>query len=153
MSCETGSDDLDDRNILWNRMLEMGIKGKLFSAIRSLYNSVRSCVRINGLKTGWFDVNIGLRQGCALTPSFFKLFINDFAVSVKALGEGIDVGNEKVCILMYADDIVLLADNEIDLQLMLDNLSSFCLANRMLINPSKSQKVHFRQRTVPCSDF
>ena len=54
---------------------------------------------------------------------------------------------------MYADDLVLLADNEIDLQLMLDNLSNWCLANHMLINPSKSQIVHFRQRSVPCSDF
>ena len=145
--------DLVDRNILWNRLLETGIKGKLFSAIRSLYNSVKSCVRINGLKTGWFDVNIGLRQGCNLSPILFNLFINDFAVSVKALGKGIDVGNEKVCILMYADDLVLLADNEIDLQLMLDNLSNWCLANHMLINPSKSQIVHFRQRSVPCFDF
>ena len=54
---------------------------------------------------------------------------------------------------MYADDLVLLADNEIDHQLMLDNLSNWCLANYMLINPSKSQIVHFRQRSVPCSDF
>ena len=75
--------DFVDRNILWNRLLETGIKGKLFSAIRSLYNSVKSCVRINGLKTGGFDVNIGLRQGCNLSPILFNLFINDFAVSSK----------------------------------------------------------------------
>ena len=100
--------DLVDRNILWNRLLETGIKGKLFSAIRSLYNSVISCVRINGLKTGWFDVNIGLRQGCNLSPILFNLFINDFAVSVKALGKGIDVGNEKVCILVLTTSSFLL---------------------------------------------
>ena len=54
---------------------------------------------------------------------------------------------------MYADDLALLADNEIDLQLMLDNLSKWCLAGHMLINPSKCQIVHFRQRSVPGSDF
>ena len=45
-----------DRNILWRRLLNTGIKGKRLSAIRSLYDSVRSCVRINGLKTDWFMV-------------------------------------------------------------------------------------------------
>ena len=50
--------------------------------------------------------------------------------------------------LMYADDIVLLADNEIDLKLMLDNPSSWCLANRM-----QKSNVHFSQGTVLCFDF
>ena len=137
-----------DRDILWHRLINTGIKGKLFSAVKSLYDSVRSCVRINGLNTGGFDVIIGLRQGCNLSPILFNLFINDFAVTVKALGKGIDVGNEKICVLMYADDIVLLADSEIDLQSMLDSLNSWCNANHMLINPSKSQIVHFRQRSA-----
>ena len=35
--------------------------------------------------------------------------------------------------LMYADDLVLLADKEIDLQLMLNNLSSWCLANHICL--------------------
>ena len=46
-------------------------------AIKSLYVSVRSCVRINSLKTDWFDVHCGLRQGCVLSPLLFNLFIND----------------------------------------------------------------------------
>ena len=35
---------------------------------------------------------------------------------------GISVENENVCILLYADDIVLLAPNEDDLQTLLDAL-------------------------------
>ena len=123
----------------------------MFPAIRSLYDSVRSCVRINGLKTDWFDVNIGLRQGCNLSPTLFNLFIDDLAVSVK--GKGIDVGDENICILMYADDLVLLADNEHDLQVMLDSLNSWCRKNHMSVNSNKSQIVHFRPRSVHRSNY
>ena len=43
--------DTIDRTLLWNRLSDIGICGKMFMAIKSLYVSVRSCVRINSLKT------------------------------------------------------------------------------------------------------
>ena len=67
-------------------------------------------------------------------------------MSLKALGKGVYIGNEKVCILLYADDIVLFADNELDLQCMLDLLNSWCKKNHIFINAEKSQIVHFRAR-------
>ena len=39
------------------------------------------------------------------------------AVKCKSLDKGITIGNEKVSILLYADDIVIIAENENDLQL------------------------------------
>ena len=43
---------------------------------------------------------------------------------IKALDVGIDIDGEKLAILLYADDIVLLAENENDLQLLLDVLKT-----------------------------
>ena len=51
--------------------------------------------------------------------------------------------------MLYADDIVLLAETETDLQLMLNLLSDWCCTNLMSINPSKTNIVHFRPRTIP----
>ena len=45
---------------------------------------------------------------------------------------------------MYADDIVLLAENSDDLQLLLNSLNDWCGINSMNINGSKSNIVHFR---------
>jgi hypothetical protein len=96
--------------------------------------------------TEWFEVRSGLRQGCSLSPIMFNLFMNDLAVKIRALDLGIDIGGENVCILLYADDVVLLADKEDDLQEMLHALSDWCKMNGMSINSSKSNVIHFRPR-------
>ena len=67
--------------------------------------------------TEWFNVNSGLKQGCVLSPVLFNIFINSLVTDIKALDIGIDIESETNCILLYADDIVLIAENENDLQL------------------------------------
>jgi hypothetical protein len=136
--------DCINRSILWNKLYNLGICGKIMNAVKSLYSDVSACVQINGFKTGWFNVNSGLRQGCVLSPLLFNVFINDLANTMKSLNKGITVDNEKLCIFMYADDIVLLADNENDLQCMLDVLYNWCQDNDMFLNLCKSNIVHFR---------
>jgi len=61
---------------------------------------------------------------------------------------GISIGDEKLCILLYADDIALMADNEHDLQLLLNALSTWCDTNDMIVVCSKSNVVHFRPQSV-----
>ena len=58
-----------------------------------------------------------------------------------------------MCIMMYADDIVLLADNENDLQSMLNLLDNWCSVNNLVINAIKSKIVHFRPRLVLRTNF
>ena len=50
---------------------------------------------------------------------------------------------------MYANDIVLLAENENNLQSMLNLLDNWCGVNCSKINPTKSQIVHFRPKSLP----
>ena len=102
-----------NRGLLWGNLEKVGIGGKLLGAIKSLYTSVSCCV--NNLTTDWFDVSCGLRQGCNLSPVLFNLFINDLALKVKALGKGVPVNDQLVSILMYADDVVIIAETDHDL--------------------------------------
>ena len=86
----------------------------------SLNQNVSSCVRINGHCTDWFENTCGLRQGCSLSPLLFNMSIDDLVGKIKATGKGIQIDDDLLCILLYANDIVLMADNESDLQYMLD---------------------------------
>ena len=60
--------DSVSRNNLWSKLMRIRIKGKMMTAIKSLYSNVFLCVRINNYYTDWFDVSAGLRQGCCLSP-------------------------------------------------------------------------------------
>ena len=55
---------------------------------------------------------------------------------------------KKISILLYADDIVLLIENKLDLQTLLNALNEWCNVNDMQINCTKSNAVHFRPPSV-----
>jgi len=54
---------------------------------------------------------------------------------------------------MCADDIALMAETEEDLQCMLDALHSWCECWLLRINISKTNIVHFRQKSQPRTSF
>jgi hypothetical protein len=145
--------DCVDRTLLWKTLETMGVNGRMKTAVKSLYDHVQCCVRVNGFDTDWFDVKGGLKQGCALSPTLFNLFINDLSTCLLALGKGVCLGHERVALLMYADDLVLIAESPEDLQEMLDCLNNWCGVNRICINPSKSGVIHFRPASFKRTDY
>ena len=110
----------------------------------AMYENVKCCVRVNGALTDWFPVNLGVKQGCIISPLLFSMYINEITVGIKALGKGVCINNESVPILLYADDIVLIAECEKDLQDMLNFVSDWCLQWNLNINVNKTQVVHYR---------
>ena len=98
------------------------ITGKIYWAVRSIYNYNESCVKVNTLLSEWFKVSVGVTQGDNLSPSLFGIFVNDLAIEIKNMGLGVLCGTTKVSVLLYADDIALIAENEMDLQKMLTKL-------------------------------
>ena len=72
---------------------------------------------------------------------------------VNSLNVGISINDEEVCILLYADDIVFLTENETDLQKVLNVLNIWCITNKLTVNLNKSKIVHFRTPSVPKSKY
>ncbi len=103
-----------------------GLSNKMLQALKVVYSNIECCVRINGFDTKWFGVNTGLKQTCLISPIPFNLYINDLAIEIKQLNKGIIINGECVSILMYADDICLLASSERDLPEMLHVVKSCC---------------------------
>ena len=84
----------------------------MFKALLSVYTDVKCCVRLNGFETEWFPVECGLKQGCSLSPILFNVFINDLVTKISAIELGIDIDGEKLAILLYAADVVLMCEDE-----------------------------------------
>ena len=138
--------DRISRSLLWNKLNNMGVSNKFLTALQSLYTDVKCCVNVNGHKSDWFPVSVGLKQGCLISPLLFNLYINDLVDEIKSLKCGVDIDEEdNIDILLYADDIALIAKSESDLQKMLDKLSVWCNKWKLKVNPNKSQVVHFRK--------
>ena len=145
--------DSINRSLLWSKLEDLGIGGKILHVIREMYRNTEYCVRVNGLDTDWFQVTTGLKQGCMLSPLLFNLFINNLVENIKSLNIGIDIGEEKVSLLLYADDLVLLSENENDMQILLDTLSAWCRDNKLQVNENKSNIIHFRTPSVQRTSF
>ena len=140
--------DTVNRNLLFQDLNKIGISTHFLNTIKAIYSHVECAVKLNENMTNWLNVNSGLKQGCVLSPVLFNIFINSLVTEIKALDIGIDIDDEKIGILLYADDIVLVAENEADLQLLLDILDTWCKRKLLTVNLDKTKVVHFRNPSV-----
>jgi hypothetical protein len=74
------------------------------------------------------------------------------AEEIKRLECGVELDDTRVSLLMYADDIVLLAPDSESLQQMLDLVYNWCNKWKLSINSDKTKVLHFRKETVQRSD-
>ncbi len=84
----------------------------------NIYHNSYCSVNLNNMLTDWFDTNAGVKQGDSLSHTMFGIFINDIVEDVKSVNTGIgqEMDGPNICILLYADDIVLLSDTVEGLQ-------------------------------------
>ena len=122
------------------------LRGKIYDAIKCLLMNSVAKVRINQMYTDWFSISSGVRQGDTLSPTLFSMYINDLAQGINNLACGIDIDNFQTGILLYADDVVIIAPDEEKLQRQLNFVYQWCQKWRLLINKSKSQVIHFRKK-------
>ncbi len=58
--------------------------------------------------------------------------------------KGVNIGDEWIVVLLYADDICILTENETDLQKALNIMRDWHTRWNMTVNTDKTQTVHFR---------
>ena len=117
----------------------------MYYAVQSILSRTQSCIQLDkNLHTDWFENITGVRQGDSISPTLFSLYINDLVKTLKENGPLMDIGDTLLNILLYADDMVLIADCESDLQTLLDILCEWCRKWRLSVNIDKTQIVHFR---------
>ncbi|CAM9763883.1 unnamed protein product, partial [Heterosigma akashiwo] len=64
-------------SVLWKRLDSLGLGPKLTELLRSIYDKVRCTVRKDNQLSDLFPYDIGVRQGCILSPIIFNLFIDE----------------------------------------------------------------------------
>ena len=87
-------------------------------------------------------------RGCSLSTLWFNLYINDLITHIKAFDVGIDIGDVKVAIMLYADDLILIGQDELELQWLLDELGKWCAKNRLKVNDDKLRSFISEQKVL-----
>ena len=109
-----------------------------------MYKNSMSSILLENYITDWFVTKNGVRQGDTLPPSLFAIFIDDLVRCLNPLNKDVQIGDKKLATLLHADDLVIIANNEEDLQHTLCNLNEWCTKWTMEINAGKSKVHHFR---------
>ena len=122
--------DRVNRSILWSKLYNLGINGKVLRIVKNLYAKTKAQVHVNVELSDFFPCTVGVRQGDTLSPILFDIFLNDFENFVADRTRGFRVGAStqrstmnqelevylKLFVLFYADDTILLNENEEDMQ-------------------------------------
>ena len=118
----------------------------MLNIIRFMYSCTKSFVKACNNQSEPFVCNLGVRQGECLSPFLFAMYINDLDDEIihKGVG-GVDIGMLKLFILLHADDIVLLAENELDMQNYLDALYEYSMKWRLCVNIEKTKVMIFHK--------
>lgn len=125
-------------------MLKYGINGKTDTIIKSMYTSNQCQIKFaNGLSKP-FSSSCGVKQGDILSPILFNIFVDDLVNELKSCpSDPIIMNGLSINSLLYADDIVLLANTQDGLQSYLNVLDKFCSTWKLEINTDKSKVVVF----------
>jgi hypothetical protein len=138
--------DCINRDLLWECLTSLGLHGRIFDSLREMYSHVNMCVRVGGQVTDCFSSDLGVKQGDPLSPLLFGVFIDRMERFFKDMlphSCGVQLGHVVLQIMLYADDLILVAESASDLQKMLDLLHVFCQHNELTVNVAKSKAMVF----------
>ena len=127
------------------KLLKYDIGGPFGKIIKSLYDNTHVSIKLSGGITPSFKTTIGVRQGCVLSPTLFKIFINDLPDIFTEYCKPVSLGNDNLNCLMFADDLVLLSETPEGLQSALDKLQDYCDKWFLQINTKKTKIIIFNK--------
>jgi hypothetical protein len=137
--------DKVDRDYLWHKMLK-NVPTQIVKVVKSYYDVSLALVQNNGIGSSLFRTQIGVKQGGALSPRLFGIYIEDLISQIKLIVVGVRVNGIKIDILLYADDIILISDGELELQKMINEVESFGHEWEIKFNPAKTVYMTFSCR-------
>ena len=123
---------------LFEFLQNLDIDGKDLRLIRNLYWEQSAAIRIDGNIGKYTQIRRGVRQGCVFSPDLFNLYSENILRDLNDI-KGCIVGGYNLNNVRYADDAVLIAGSESELQELLNTVVDASLHRGLSINIKKTQ--------------
>ena len=132
------------REGLFYKLMKNKLSFKFISMIKSMYNDLNLSVKLTEGITSFFKSDVGVRQGCNLSPMLFNLFINDLVEYLQSdITEAVKLNGYSCNCLMYADDLLLLSESWEGLCQTMDKLGNYCTQWKLNISSKKTKIMIF----------
>jgi hypothetical protein len=139
------------RTALWEHLTSTNMPAYLLSAIKGMYDGDTYILEDGGRRTPPIRPDMGVRQGCPLSPLLFALYINDYAPPSHPSGEPMGPPcrsnpERRFSFVFYADDLLLIAATALELSSMLTALRQYSRRKGLVVNASKSKTMVLNTR-------
>lgn len=132
-------------HILYNRNIPLNI----IKLIEHIYTRNKIEAKVNSELTEPIEATTGIRQGDSLSPLLFNIILDEIIKQVKTR-RGYRMGNKEIQILCYADDTILIAENEDDLQRLMHQFNITAKKFNMKISAEKTKSVVISKEPIRC---
>ena len=92
-----------NRDFLFEKLKKIGINGIFMRNIEAMYEKTEYCLKLKGGHTPPIIRNLGLKQGCPLSPMLFNLYIDDIKNIFDDQCDPVSIQNVKINHFLYAD--------------------------------------------------
>jgi hypothetical protein len=141
------------RTNLWNRLEELKVPSELRVVAIRLYEKVIAKFRST---EGWreeINCHIGVKEGSPLSHALFGICIDKLEDSLEAAGCVGQTLASIIILLLYANDIVLMARNPCDLSRQLRILMDLCSITCMIVNSDKMKVMIIKSNKITYNTF
>ena len=128
-------------DFLWKTLDKLNFPPRFTSLIRSLYESARTTVIINGVQSPKYDICRGVRQGDPLSCLLFNLAIESLACMIRKselLGLSLSARCEPIKLTLFADDTTVFLSENDDVTTLNSILDKWCTASGAKFNTEKT---------------
>ena len=139
---------------LFIKLMDRCIPAQLLLLLENWFKSAVTCVKWGTAFSEFFPLSCGVRQGGVLSPYLFSVYIDGVVDRVRECRVGCFVKSHCVSVLLYADDILLLAPSVTALQQLVLACEGELQWLDMSINVKKSACMRIGPRfSVTCSNI
>ena len=131
---------------LYTKLLERGIPLIFLNILMYWYSDLKCRVRWGDSFSEWFDIKAGVRQGGILSPTLYCIYVDSLVQILKDSGIGCHIRDSFLSLLLYADDMCLVAPSLKGLQRLLKLTEDFCSTWDIMLNPKKSKNMMFGKK-------
>jgi len=136
------------RQILFNILKSRHIPDTLLKATVDIYTQNKILIKFNNKLSKPVEINKGVRQDCPLSPTLFNIYLDDIITKWQKQDiTGIKLSkNQQLSTLLFADDQVVIADTEDNLQKAAHKLNRTITEYGLTISVQKTKSMAFKGR-------